>query len=126
MGYYKTPINSIRINDINLNDYKKETLDKNILYISQQEILFNDTLYNNLVYGNNNLELLNRVVNICSIDNIMDSNLKYNTLIEENGTNLSGGERQRVVLARTLLKNFNVLIIDEGLSEVDIIQKEKY
>ena len=125
MGYYKTPINSIRINDINLNDYKKETLNKNILYISQQEILFNDTLYNNLVFGNNNLESLNNVIEICNIDNIMDSNLKYNTLIEENGSNLSGGERQRVVLARTLLKNFNILIIDEGLSEVDIDTERK-
>ena len=41
-------------------------------------------------------------------------------LIEENGANLSGGERQRIVLARALLKNFNVLIIDEGLSQLDI------
>ena len=125
MGYYETPINSIRINDINLNDYKRKILDKNILYISQQETLFNDTLYNNLVFGNNNLESLNNVVSTCSIEGIMDSNLKYNTLIEENGSNLSGGERQRVVLARTLLKNFSILIIDEGLSEVDIDTERK-
>ena len=125
MGYYKTNNSSIKINDINLNDYKKETLDKNILYISQQEILFNDTFYNNLVFDNNNLESLNSVVNICNIDNIMDKNLKYNTLIEENGSNLSGGERQRVVLARSLLKNFSILIIDEGLSEVDIDTERK-
>ena len=123
MGYYKT--NNIRINGINLSDYKKDILDKNILYISQQEILFNDTLYNNLVLGNNNYKSLNNVVNICNIENIMDNNLKYNTLIEENGSNLSGGERQRVVLARTLLKRFNILIIDEGLSEVDIDTERK-
>ena len=55
----------------------------------------------------------------------MDKNLKYNTLIEENGSNLSGGERQRVVLARTLLRPFNILIIDEGLSEVDIDTERK-
>ena len=112
--------NSIKINDINLNDYKREVLDKNILYISQQEVLFNDTLYNNLVFDNSNYKSLKEITDICNIENIMDNNLKYNTLIEENGSNLSGGERQRIVLARTLLKKFNILIIDEGLSEVDI------
>ena len=125
MGYYVDQNNSIKINGINLNDYKKKILNRNILYISQQEVLFNDTLYNNLVFDNNNLESLNSVVDICSINNIMDSSLRYNTLIEENGANLSGGERQRVVLARTLLKSFNILIIDEGLSEVDIDTERK-
>ena len=120
VGYYKTKNSSIKINNISLNDYKKSILDKNILYISQQEVLFNDTLYNNLVFDNNNYKSLNEVINVCNIESIMDDNLKYNTLIEENGSNLSGGERQRIVLARTLLKNFNILIIDEGLSEVDI------
>ena len=46
-------------------------------------------------------------------------------MIEENGFNLSGGERQRIVLARGLLKNFNILIIDEGLSQVDIDMERK-
>ena len=120
MGYYKTKNSSIEINGIDLNDYKKDTLNKNILYISQQETLFNDTFYNNLVFDNNNYKSLNEIVDICNVKNIMDDNLKYNTLIEEGGTNLSGGERQRIVLARTLLRNFNILVIDEGLSEVDI------
>ena len=123
MGYYKT--NNITINNICLNNYKNEVLNKNILYISQQEILFNDTLYNNLVLDNNNYKSLSEIANICNIENIMDTNLKYNTLIEENGSNLSGGERQRVVLARTLLKHFNILIIDEGLSEIDIDTERK-
>ena len=125
MGYYKTSNNCIKINNIDLNEYKKEILEKNILYISQQEILFNDTIYNNLVLDNNNYKSLNDIAHICNIENIMDKNLKYNTLIEENGSNLSGGERQRVVLARTLLRPFNILIIDEGLSEVDIDTERK-
>ncbi len=123
MGYYKT--NNIKINNVNLIDYKKEVLNKNILYISQQEVLFNDTLYNNLILDNNNYKSLNEITNICNIESIMDTNLKYNTLIEENGSNLSGGERQRIVLARTLLKHFNILIIDEGLSEIDIDTERK-
>lgn len=125
MGYYKANNNCIKINNIDINDYKKEELNKNILYISQQEVLFNDTFYNNLVFNNNNYKSLNEITNICNLENIMDTNLKYNTLIEENGSNLSGGERQRVVLARTLLKRFNILIIDEGLSEIDIDTERK-
>ena len=46
-------------------------------------------------------------------------------LIEENGYNLSGGQRQRIILARALLKNFEVLIIDEGLSQMDINLERK-
>lgn len=122
MRYYNST--GIKINNIDLNDYKKEVIDKNILYISQQEILFNDTLYNNLVLGSNQ-KSLEEVVDICNIKDIMNTNLKYNTLIEENGSNLSGGERQRVVLARTLLKPFEILIIDEGLSEVDVDTERK-
>ena len=124
MRYYESN-NSIKINNINLNDYKKDVLNKNILYISQQEILFNDTLYNNLFFDNDNYKMLTDITSICNMESIMDKNLKYNTLIEENGSNLSGGERQRVVLARALLKNFNILIIDEGLSEVDIDTERK-
>ena len=55
----------------------------------------------------------------------MDSNLGYNKMIEENGFNLSGGEKQRIVLARALLKKFNILIIDEGLSQVDVNMERK-
>ena len=46
-------------------------------------------------------------------------------LIEENGFNLSGGEKQRIILARTLLRNFKILIIDEGLSQVDVDMERK-
>ena len=52
-------------------------------------------------------------------------NLGYNLLLEENGFNLSGGERQRIILARTLLCDFDILIIDEGLNQVDIILERK-
>lgn len=99
--------------------YKNNNLD--IIYISQNEILFTDTIKNNLLLGNNNEKELNKVINLCYINNILDKKkLGYNTLIEENGYNLSGGEKQRIVLARALLKNPKILLIDEGLSEVDI------
>ena len=119
MKYYNTENNCISIDEIDINNYNKKIIRENILYIGQQEILFNDTLYNNLVFESNNSSILD-ISNICCINEIMDSNLGFNTLIEENGFNLSGGERQRIMLARALLRKFNILIIDEGLSQVDI------
>jgi ABC-type bacteriocin/lantibiotic exporter with double-glycine peptidase domain len=58
---------------------------------------------------------------MCYVDEIIKNNdLGYNMVIEENGFNISGGEKQRIVLARALLKNSDVILIDEGLSQVDI------
>lgn len=125
MKYYNASNNSIFINNIDINNYKLDSINNNILYISQNEILFNDTLYNNLIFDNSKISSLLNISKICCLNEIMDSNLGFNMLIEENGFNLSGGERQRIVLARSLLKNFEILIIDEGLSQVDISLERK-
>ena len=96
--------------------------DINIAYISQNEILFTDSLINNLKLNRNiDLNDINSVVKICHVDSIIkNNNLGLNMLIEENGFNLSGGEKQRIILARTLLKKFDILLIDEGLNQLDI------
>ena len=65
--------------------------------------------------------MLLKIIEICEIKSIIkNDNLGINMLIEENGFNLSGGERQRIVLARTLMHKFDILIIDEALNQVDI------
>ena len=125
MNFYNIKNNKVFINDIDLNNYDINVLNNNILYLGQNEILFNDTLYNNLIFDNSNSSRLLDICKMCYVDKIIDSNLGYNTLIEENGFNLSGGEKQRIVLARCLLKNFNILIIDEGLSQVDVNMERK-
>ena len=62
----------------------------------------------------------------CYVDEIVNkSNLSYNMLIEENGFNISGGEKQRIILARTLLRPFNILIIDEGTNQIDVNLERK-
>lgn len=125
MRYYNVEYNNIFIDSIDINNYKEDVIKENILYIGQNEILFNDTMYNNLIFeGSNSSNILN-ISKMCYVDQILDKNLGFNMLIEENGFNLSGGERQRIVLARTLLKNFKILIIDEGLSQVDIDLERK-
>ncbi len=125
MKYYDIKNSSVLINNIDLNDYKLSTINENILYISQNEVLFNDTLYNNLIFSGSDSSKLNIVSDICCLDEFIDTNLGFNMLIEENGFNLSGGEKQRIVLARNLLKPFQILIIDEGLSQLDVDLERK-
>ena len=125
MRFYNFKNNKVFINNVDLNNYDINTLNNNILYLGQNEILFNDTLYNNLVFDNSNSSKVLDVCKMCYVEKIIDSNLGYNMLIEENGFNLSGGEKQRIILARSLLKDFNILIIDEGLSQVDVNMERK-
>lgn len=118
MKYYEINRGMAFVDDIDLNDYKDVY---GINYISQNENLFTDSLYNNItLYNKYSLNKLKEITELCEIESILhDNNLGYNMFIEENGFNLSGGERQRIVLARSLLKKFNILIIDEGLNQVD-------
>lgn len=117
--YYSVARDCITVGNYDLNDYKNTN---DILYLNQTEFLFTESMYANITF---NEKIDNRKVSeifkICEVDKIAKkSNLGYFSLIEENGFNLSGGEKQRIVLARTLLRPFNILIIDEGLSQVDI------
>ena len=120
MRYYEIPRNQITINGYDINVIKQ-----NFSYISQNEILYTDSIYNNLKIDKNITE--EQIIEIskkCFIDEFLND-LGLNMLIEENGYNLSGGQRQRIILARALLKNFEVLIIDEGLSQMDINLERK-
>lgn len=124
LKYYKINRGKIFVDGKDINDLKHSS---RIKYINQIEMLFTDTLYQNLVLGKDlELHKLNEIVSICELNSIIEkNNLGYNQIIEENGFNLSGGERQRIVLARTLLTDFDVLIIDEGLNQVDIELERK-
>ncbi len=107
---YDITRDKVYIAGVDINDYKLN----NIVYVSQNEMLFTDTIENNI--GND----IYKVAKICLVDEIVkNSQLGYKTLIEENGFNLSGGEKQRIILSRALARPFDILIIDEGLSQVD-------
>lgn len=122
MRYIEIPFGSISINNIDINHYHLDILRKKITYVSQQEFLFNDTIYNNI--------LLNRDISNEDIEKVMK--LTYtneigtiDTLVEENGFNFSGGERQRIILARSILKESDIYIFDEALSQIDIEKERK-
>lgn len=105
-------------NDIKIDkqNYTKE----NILYLSQNEILFTDSLLNNLILNRNiDKQNISGAIEICHLNEVL-TDLGLYMLIEENGFNLSGGEKQRIVLARSILSKFDVLLIDEALNQIDI------
>lgn len=124
MKYNKAKRDSLYIDNIDINDIKDNAIHKNISYISQQENLFNDTILNNITLKSR--KNIDKVIDICEINEITKKTpLGYNTLINEDSFNLSGGEKQRIILARTLLSEFNILLIDEGLNEIDINLERK-
>ena len=120
MKYHDVEMGKIFINNIDINNYKNDCFNS-ILYLCQNENLLTDTVYNNINIENSDNLMFLKVCKNCYVDEIISkSNLGYNMILEENGYNISGGERQRIILARTLLKPFNILIIDEGTNQIDI------
>lgn len=111
----------IKIGGINIEDYNLNTIRENISYLSQSEKLFSDTIYNNITFYNKvSLNKLKDITQICKVEEILkNKKMRFETMLEEEGFNLSGGERQRIILARMLIRNSQILILDESLSEVD-------
>lgn len=125
-GYYEVEMDKIFINNIDINNYKEKTLNDNILYLNQNDTLFNDTILNNIKMDLEINQRFNDITKICEIDDITSkTNLGYQLVIEEGGFNLSGGQRQRITLARALLREFKILIIDEALNQLDIKLERK-
>lgn len=111
---------SIFINNINLNNINYSVLNNNILYVSQKEKLFSDTIENNIKINNDDSKLYNEIIDLTYVNEIINKKrLKDKYFIEENSFNISGGEKQRIVLARALMNNFEYIVLDEALSEVD-------
>ncbi len=112
----------IYLNDINIKDFNIATIRNNILCVSQNEYLFDDTIKNNIILNKKlDLKKLEFISKLCFVDLIVDSKpLRYETYVNKNFANLSGGEKQRILLARALYQDFNILILDESLSEVNI------
>ena len=125
--YYEVKRDKIYLNNYDINDFSLKDIRENITYVSQNEILYNDTIRNNIILDRDiSEEEFIRVCNMVYIPNIIKDNiLEYNYMLEENGINLSGGQRQRIILARSLLKNSKIILIDEGLNEIDINLERK-
>lgn len=107
---------------MNYKDLSIKTIRENIVYVGQNENIFTGSIKENITFGNKVSDLeFKKVCNICKVDDIAyKKTFRYESLIGSDEGNISGGEKQRIILARAVLKDFNVLILDEALSEVDI------
>ncbi|MEX1382685.1 ABC transporter ATP-binding protein [Lutibacter sp.] len=115
-------IDGKNIKDINLNDLRQ-----NIGFVPQEAFLFSDTIKNNIKFGDNNAsdeKIEQAAKNAYIHHNIIDFNEGYNTYVGERGVTLSGGQKQRISIARALIKDPKILILDDCLSAVDTETEE--
>lgn len=120
--FYDVSSGRILIDGIDIRDYTVESLRSMIGIVTQQTILFNDTVKNNIAYGKMG-EPMEEIIKAAQAANahgfIQNLPQGYDTIIGEQGIKLSGGERQRISIARALLKNAPILILDEATSSLD-------
>jgi len=112
----------ILIDNQNVNEVKLSSLRKKISLVSQDIILFDDTVLKNLTYGYEKAskeEILQACKNSASQEFIEKLPDKYETIIGENGVKLSGGQKQRISIARAILKNASIILLDEATSSLD-------
>ncbi len=115
-------IGSISIGGVNLRDLALSDLRKQIAMVNQTTFLFNDTIFNNIAYGNQeaSLEQVREAAKAAYADQFISQFPDgYQTIVGENGATLSGGEKQRIAIARAILKNAPILILDEATAALD-------
>ena len=120
--FYDASQGEVLIDGINVKDFKIETLRKHVGIVSQETFLFGDTIYANISYPKSMMpiEIVVEAAKAANIhDHIMSLPEGYNTLLGERGVNLSGGQKQRIAIARALLMNPGILILDDSTSAVD-------
>lgn len=126
-GFYKPESGSISISGKNINEYNIKELRKSVCYLPQSTFLFAGTIRDNLVFANDrdiSDEEINKVLSLCGADFVAETGGLY-TVIQENAENLSGGQKQKLALARAILRDSSILILDEITANIDIDSKKK-
>jgi ATP-binding cassette, subfamily B, bacterial MsbA len=120
--FYEVSSGSIRIDGVDTRESTLRSLRGQIAMVTQENILFHDTVMNNICYGMSNVpkeRVMEAAKAALAHDFILELPQGYDTLIGERGTRLSGGQRQRIAIARAILKDSPILILDEATSELD-------
>lgn len=119
---YDVNSGSVKVGGVDVRNYDMEALRNQVSVVLQQNVLFSGTILDNLRWGDKNAteeECINACKMACADDFIESFPDKYNTRIEQGGTNVSGGQKQRLCIARALLKKPKILILDDSTSAVD-------
>ena len=120
--------NTIFIDDRDILEIPLNTLRDSIGYVPQDNFLFTDNIYNNIDFGHRDKskeEIMEAAKKACVHENIIDFKDGYDTLVGERGVTLSGGQKQRISIARALIKDPKILILDDAVSSVDTDTEEK-
>ncbi len=119
---YDVTEGTVRVGGRDVREYDLDTLRNNVAVVLQKNVLFSGTIKDNLRWGNENADdaELERVCRLAQADEFIQKFPdKYDTYIEQGGTNVSGGQKQRLCIARALLKKPKILILDDSTSAVD-------
>ena len=124
--FYELKSGQLLIDSEDIKNYSLKSLRSNISLVTQEVTLFNDTIFNNIAYGKYSDSEVRQVVTSAHMDEFIN-NLPdgLETLVGDQGILLSGGQRQRIAIARALLKNAPILILDEATSSLDS-ESEQY
>jgi ABC-type bacteriocin/lantibiotic exporter with double-glycine peptidase domain len=127
LGFYQPDQGTIRINEVSLKDIGDRNIRKRVLLVGQQTTILNDTIYNNVRFG---LDVRDRDVEeacavACIDEDIRALELKYHTVLSYQGSNLSGGQRQRIGIARVILRDPDVILLDESTSGLDADTRDR-
>lgn len=119
--FYDTTSGDIYLNGRNIKDYKLSYVNHNISTVLQKAVLFNGNVIDNLCYGKKNASIdeINHALKVAQADFISKMPDGLNARVLQGGKNLSGGQRQRLSIARAILKNSPVLVLDDSSSALD-------
>ncbi|WP_340296962.1 ABC transporter ATP-binding protein [Staphylococcus coagulans] len=122
LRFYDVDEGTIRVGGVDIRDMTLSTLMSHISAVFQKVYLFNDTIENNILYGKpgaSKEEVITAAKQACCHEFIMSLPDGYQTMVNEKGNNLSGGEKQRISIARAILKDAPIIILDEATASID-------